>query len=73
MSLGKIGLEEGLAAMGAIMAWAGTARDPGSDGGVGITVNEALDLVQDLVKALGFNAVVIGGEGARENNISDND
>jgi len=62
MSLGKIGLEEGLAALGVIMNWANTAREPDSDGGVGITVNEALELVQGLVSALGFNVVVVGGD-----------
>lgn len=62
MGIGKIGLVEGMAAMGALMDWGETARDPDSEGGIGITVNEALDLAKAQISALGLNVTIIGGE-----------
>lgn len=58
MDLANIPIDKFIAAMTALVTWAQDAKDPDSDGGVGVTVNEALDLAKAQVSALGFNVTI---------------
>lgn len=47
-----------VAAMLTVATWAQDSVKADSDGGVGITVNESLELVQKVVEAMGFNVTI---------------